>query len=56
MTYQQIIKLRPELKEEMEERVCIKVVNANINQKDAEKQTALLMHKKYIIFDQPELF
>ena len=55
MTYQQIIKQRSDLKEEMEERVSIMMIDGNMNLSDAENKTAGLMHEKYIIIKQGEL-
>ena len=53
MTYQQIILQRSDLKEEMEERAGIKQYSGNMSKAEAEDQTAKLMQKKYIIFNQP---
>ena len=56
MTYQEILINRPDLREEAEERAGIIEYSGNYTRQEAEYATAELLHKRYLIFSQGNLF
>ena len=56
LEYSEILVNRPDLREEAEERAGIIEYSGNYTRQEAETATAELLHKRYLIFSQGNLF